>query len=101
MCLIRISSSTVLLLAYTGKNLRYFYVRRNAVILRSDWPRNPEWSADFYAWLRKNSRSYEDMEREVSQILGFRWYALNDKQFKLTPLPLTHPYYYEGFEEAY
>ena len=45
-------------------------------------------------------RSYEDMEREVSQILGFRWYALNDKQFKLTPLPLTNPYYYEGFEEA-
>jgi len=55
---------------------------------------------EFYAWLRKNSRSYEDMEREVSQILGFRWYALNDKQFKLTPLPLTKPYYYEGFEEA-
>ena len=46
------------------------------------------------------SRSYADMEREVSQILGFRWHALNDKQFKLTPLPLTNPYYYEGFEEA-
>ncbi len=45
-------------------------------------------------------RSYEDMEREVSQILGFRWYALNDKQFKVTPLNLTIPYYYEGFEEA-
>ena len=30
----RVSSSTVLLLAYTGKNLRYFHVRRNAIILR-------------------------------------------------------------------
>ena len=29
-----ISSATVLLLAYTGKNLRYFSVRRNAIILR-------------------------------------------------------------------
>ena len=27
----RISSSSVLLLAYTGKNLRYFHVRRNAI----------------------------------------------------------------------
>ena len=30
----RISSSTVLLLAYTGKNLRYLHIRRNAIILR-------------------------------------------------------------------
>ncbi len=52
----RISSATVLLLAYTGKNLRYFHVRRNAVILRCDWPRNPEWSLEFYSWLRKSSR---------------------------------------------
>lgn len=44
-------------------------------------------------------RSYEDMEREVSQILGFRWYALNDKQFKVTPLNLNVSYYYEGFDE--
>ena len=29
----RVSSSTVLLLAYTGKNLRYFHVWRNAIIL--------------------------------------------------------------------
>ena len=64
------------------------------------------------------------MEREVSQILGktkelyfitfvlhyfmfwlaftlgFRWYALNDKQYKLTPVALNIPYYYEGFDEA-
>ena len=45
-------------------------------------------------------RSYEEMENEVSQILGFRWYALNDKQYKLTPVNLNVPYYYEGFEEA-
>ena len=39
------------------------------------------------------------MEKEVSQILGFRWYALNDKQYKLTPININIPYYYEGFEE--
>ena len=89
----RISSSTVLLLAYTGseyliifqlnvylekfispgKNLRYLNIRRNAIILRCDWPRSPDWSPEFYSWLRRSSRSYADLEREVSQILGFRW----------------------------
>ena len=88
----RISSSTVLLLAYTGfeyliifqlfilkkfispgKNLRYLNIRRNAIILRCDWPRSPDWSTEFYSWLRRSSRSYADLEREVSQILGFRW----------------------------
>lgn len=96
----RISSATVLLLAYTGKNLRYFHVRRNAIILKCEWPQSPEWSHEFYKWLTKNCRNYDDMEREVSQILGFRWYALNDKQYKLTPLNLNIPYYYEGFDEA-
>jgi hypothetical protein len=55
----RISTSTVLLLAYTGKNLRYFYVRRNAVILKCDWPRNPDWSSEFYDWLKRSSRCAE------------------------------------------
>eukprot|EP00092_Neocalanus_flemingeri_P001028 GFUD01001097.1.p1 GENE.GFUD01001097.1~~GFUD01001097.1.p1 ORF type:complete len:570 (-),score=89.29 GFUD01001097.1:101-1810(-) len=97
----RISTSTVLLLAYTGKNLRYFHLRRNAIILKCDWPKSPDWSDEFYAWLKRSSRSYADMEKEVSQILGFRWYALNDKQFKLTHVNLNFQYYYEGFEEAY
>ena len=90
----RVSSSTVLLLAYTGKNLRYLHIRRNAIILkygmkdenglnsiniiirtilRCEWPRSPDWSEEFYTWLRRSSRSYSDLEREVSQILGFRW----------------------------
>ena len=96
----RISSSTVLLLAYSGKNLRYFHVRRNAIILKCEWPKCPDWTWDFWKWLKKNSKTYEDMEREVSQILGFRWHALNDKQFKQTPIDLNIPFYYEGFDEA-
>jgi hypothetical protein len=36
----RISSGTVLLLAYTAANLRFFHVRRNAIILKCEWPKN-------------------------------------------------------------
>merc|ERR1712012_768417 len=58
------------------------------------------WSDEFYSWVKKSSRTYKDVEREVSQVLGFRWYALNDKQFKLTSVNLNFQYYYEGFEET-
>ena len=92
--------------------------------------------------MKKSSRTYKDVEREVSQVpqidhchpicsklfssakffklffpnqldvlniifqssvivllqvLGFRWYALNDKQFKLTSVNLNFQYYYEVF----
>jgi len=39
------------------------------------------------------------MEKEVSTILGFRWYSLNDKQFKLTNINLTAAYYFDGYED--
>lgn len=77
----KVSTSTVILLAKTGQNLRTFYVRRNAVIIRCDWPWNPEWSEEFYRWLQATSRSYELTEIEVSKILGKPWSMLSDKQF--------------------
>ena len=64
----RVSSATVLLLAYTGKNLRYFHVRRNAIILRCDWPKSPEWTWEFYSWLQRSSR-YQKL-RTKSYILS-------------------------------
>ncbi|XP_046679821.1 F-box/LRR-repeat protein 21-like [Homalodisca vitripennis] len=86
----RVSTSTVLLLANEGKKLRYLYIRRNAVILRCDWPHNPEWSPGFYEWLRMASRSYEDTEREVSQKFGRAWHMLSDKEFtRLSAAQLT------------
>ncbi|KAH6940487.1 hypothetical protein HPB50_000508 [Hyalomma asiaticum] len=78
----RISTATVLLLAYHGRSLRRFVVRGNAVIKKCDWPRNPEWSDEFYAWLRHTAQSYDAVCQEVSQILGFAWAPLTDKQFK-------------------
>ncbi|KAF5289999.1 hypothetical protein FQR65_LT11665 [Abscondita terminalis] len=78
----RISTSTVLLLAHSAKNLRYLYIRANAVIIRCDWAQSPEWSDEFYAWLRFNSKSYKTVESEVSQIMGYKWKMKTDKQFK-------------------
>lgn len=72
----------MLLLAYHGRSLRRFVVRGNAVIKKCDWPRNPEWSEEFYAWLRHTAQSYDAVCQEVSQILGFAWAPLTDKQFK-------------------
>ncbi|KAK3857169.1 hypothetical protein Pcinc_036560 [Petrolisthes cinctipes] len=89
----KVSTATVLLLAHTAKNLQYFYVRRNAMLLKADWPYNPEWTPEFYAWLCKNARSYEAVDREVSQILGCRWQALTDKQFKMINLDLNKTLY--------
>ncbi|KAF4521445.1 hypothetical protein B566_EDAN010602 [Ephemera danica] len=91
----RVSTATVLLLAYTGQNLRFLHVRRNAVILKCDWPRSPEWSEVFYSWLRAASRSYEATEREISQILGYSWSFLSDRQFKLTAVDVHQsPFYH-------
>lgn len=78
----RISTATILLIATTGKNLQKLIIRRNAVIIRTDWPKSHEWSDEFYQWLKINSRKYEFVEREVSQILGYRWKMLSDKEFK-------------------
>lgn len=78
----KVSTSTLLLIARTAKNLQKLHVRRFAVILRCDWPRHPEWSDEFHLWLRRNSRSYEAVEREISQILGYKWNLLSDRDFK-------------------
>ncbi|XP_075166928.1 F-box only protein 39 [Haematobia irritans] len=78
----KVSTSTVLLIARTAKNLRRLYVRRFATIIRCDWPRHPEWSDEFHIWLRRSCRSYDAVEREVSQILGYSWHFLSDQEFK-------------------
>ncbi|KAK4875105.1 hypothetical protein RN001_011527 [Aquatica leii] len=87
----RISTSTVLLLANAAKKLRYLYVRANAVIKRCDWTQSPEWSDEFYAWLRYNSKSYELVENEVSQMMGYKWKMQTDKQFKNLNINLHDP----------
>ncbi len=52
----KLSAATVILLAFTGKNLRNFHVRKNAILLKCDWPRKSNWDQKFYDWLKKSSR---------------------------------------------
>lgn len=77
------STSTILLLAKSAPNLKDFLVRRNAVIIRCDWPKNPEWSNDMHDWIRRNSKSYGLVEDAVSEIIGKKWQFLTDREFKL------------------
>ncbi|XP_031350774.1 uncharacterized protein LOC116176386 isoform X2 [Photinus pyralis] len=77
----RVSTATLLLIAFTARNLRYLHVRSNAVIKRCDWSQNSEWEDELYIWLKTNSRSFEAVEKEISQILGYKWKMLTDKQF--------------------
>lgn len=85
----KVSTATILLLAKTAINLRFFDVRRNAVVLKCDWPRNPEWSQEFYEWLKISSRTYESTEKEISQILGYKWTMLCDKSYKKIKINLS------------
>lgn len=78
----RVSTATLLVIASEAKCLENFYVRRNAVLKRRDWPKCPEWTDDFYVRLMENSLSYEAVEREVSQKLGVQWRMMSDSAFK-------------------
>ncbi|XP_076266889.1 uncharacterized protein LOC143200313 isoform X1 [Rhynchophorus ferrugineus] len=86
-----ISTATVLLLAYTGRNLKWFHVREKAVILECDWPKTIEWTDGFYSWLKMNSTSHQQVENEVSQILGYKWRFLSDTEFERLDVDL-HDY---------
>jgi F-box protein 39 len=85
----KVSTSTLLLLAKSAINLRFFNVRRNAIVQKCDWPKNPEWTEEFFEWLKVSSRSYESTEKEISQILGYRWTMLCDKSFKEIKIHLS------------
>ncbi|XP_021343751.1 uncharacterized protein LOC110443697 isoform X2 [Mizuhopecten yessoensis] len=78
----RISTATVLLLSHEGRSLKTFIVRTNAIIKRSDWPRDREWSEEFYTKLRTNARCYDRMSNEVAQKHEWKWRPLSDREFK-------------------
>jgi len=90
----RVSTATILLLAYTAKNLVHLHVRRNCVVKKMDWSPNLWMDTELIEWMKINSRSYEDTEKEVAQTLGLkRWHFLSDKQFKMLELNLAHSVY--------
>ncbi|XP_055610957.1 LOW QUALITY PROTEIN: uncharacterized protein LOC129757692 [Uranotaenia lowii] len=77
----RISTATLLLMVKSAQNLRHLYVRRSQLVPECDWPRNPEWSDEFYQWLQMASRTVESTEKELSQMMECYWKALSDEQF--------------------
>ncbi|XP_017777188.1 PREDICTED: F-box/LRR-repeat protein 21 [Nicrophorus vespilloides] len=78
----RVSTATLLLIATTCRKLKKLHVRRNGVIKKCDWDYNQTWSDEYYQWLKDSSRSYETVEREISEVLGYKWCMLSDKNFK-------------------
>ncbi|XP_020291858.1 uncharacterized protein LOC109858731 isoform X2 [Pseudomyrmex gracilis] len=80
----KISTATILHIVSVANHLRCLYVRRNVILKRCDeaWSRILDWPPDYYRWIKANSRSYEDTEKEVSRKLGYRWHMLSEKEFK-------------------
>lgn len=76
-----IATSTLIMIAKAAINLRHFHVLKSSVIVEFKWPKNPDWSDDFFMWLQMTSRTIDSTEKEISQILGYKWYLLNDEQF--------------------
>lgn len=92
----KISTCTLLLISYYGHSLKFLHVRRNAVILRCDWPRQNNWSEEFYQWLKKSSTSYELVEEEIAMSLGLeKWTMLSDQDFKHICPQLYSSYYFK------
>lgn len=77
-----VSTCTLLMLAKAAVNLRVFYVRKSSVIVKCDWPKNQNWTEDFYAWLQMASKSLDSTEKEISQILGYNWTMLSDEIYQ-------------------
>jgi F-box protein 39 len=78
----RISTATLLIIAHEGKSLKELYVRKNGVILKSDWPKPIHWEEWRYIWLKKTARSYDKVEKAVSMMLKQKWNMLSDTMFK-------------------
>lgn len=79
----KISTATILEIASVAKSLKYLYVRRYVVLKKcdKDWSIFADWTQEHANWIKSNCQSYEDTEREVSKILGYRWHMLSEKEF--------------------
>lgn len=84
----RVSTATLLLIARNSRTLKTLHVRRNAVIQRCDWPRQPEWTTEYWRWLHRTSQSYDRTEAEIALLLGrpgddaSDWHMLADRDFR-------------------
>ena len=84
----RISTATCLLIVYYGSqnNLKYFYLRRNCVILRNEYRQyrfnGPNDNNDhLHQWLERYCRQYDQVEKAVSILFGKPWKMLSDWEY--------------------
>lgn len=79
----RVSTATLLVIASDSpKTLTRLVVRKNAVIVRCDWPRSKDWTDDYYAHLRSASDSYDSVEAELKKRFSSSWKMLSDREFQ-------------------
>ncbi|KAI0218111.1 hypothetical protein LSAT2_030163 [Lamellibrachia satsuma] len=79
----RVSTATLLIIATEARALRTLHVRRNAVLLRCDWPlTSQDWDDAFRNMLKRTCKSYDLVEREISRLLGYTWTMMSDAAFK-------------------
>lgn len=78
-----ISTCSALLIAFAAKNLQRFYIRKANVVVKCDWPKNPDWDDEFYTWLVNASKSVQNAEKEIGQILGYSFAFLTDEAYRL------------------
>lgn len=50
--------------------------------MKCDWPKNPDWTNEFYHWLKNASKKPHVTEMEVSQMLGYDFRFLADDAFE-------------------
>ena len=82
----RLSTATLLHIADKAHNLQELLVRRNAVLLKRDWPRGPSWSHEYYEMWRRTVRSYDKTAEQVSALLGQPCQMLSDAHYKIITL---------------
>ncbi|KAK3102902.1 hypothetical protein FSP39_014811 [Pinctada imbricata] len=78
----RISTATAILIAMEAKSLKRYVVRQNGLIKRADWPKDCQWSDEFYREFKACARSYEKTAERISQILKTNWKPVSDQTFK-------------------
>jgi G:T-mismatch repair DNA endonuclease (very short patch repair protein) len=66
--------------------LKYFYLRRNCVILRNEYRKYKfteigDDNEHIHLWLEKHCRQYDRVEDAVSQLFQRRWKMLTDWEY--------------------
>lgn len=67
-----LSSTSVLLLASTRK-LKRLSVLAVEMSYEFDWPIQEGWDSEFVQWLKTGSQSEAQLEKQVSEIMGYEW----------------------------